>query len=331
MSLVSLADEISVPSFEFFESKVSRLQDRALMFKKARHFFEKRGVLEVDCPILSAQASVDTHIDLIVALYQGKEKRYLHSSPETGMKRLLAEGIGDIYQLSHVFRDGEWSSKHNPEFTMAEWYRLGFSLDQMIEETIEFIRLFVGELPYHVIHYRDVFLQETGIDYVTTNEQELFSYIQEQQIPFYPTVLEEGRDALLNLILGSKVEPKLGQDELCVLAYYPASQAALARKIWRESEQVAERFEVYYQGIELANGFHELTDAYEQRRRFHESNESRLAHGKESLPADENFLKALEKGLPDCCGVAVGFDRLMMLRQGQKQIKDVLTWGWGEV
>ena len=118
------------------------------MFKIARDFFDERGVLEVDCPILSAQASVDTHIDLIVALYQGKEKHYMHSSPEMGMKRLLAEGIGDIYQLSHVFRDGEWSSKHNPEFTMAEWYRLGFSFEQMIEETILFIRLFLGLLPF---------------------------------------------------------------------------------------------------------------------------------------------------------------------------------------
>lgn len=323
---MSLASQANLPSS--FTSKVARLQDRALMFKIARDFFDERGVLEVDCPILSAQASVDTHIDLIVALYQGKEKHYMHSSPEMGMKRLLAEGIGDIYQLSHVFRDGEWSSKHNPEFTMAEWYRLGFSFEQMIEETILFIRLFLGLLPFHIVSYRDIFLQETGIDYVTASEQDLFNYIQNQSIPFYPSILEEGKDALLNLILGSQVEPKLGKNELCVLAYYPASQAALARKRWHGSERVAERFEVYYQGLELANGFHELTDAYEQRQRFYEANESRLALGKETLPPDENFLQALEKGLPGCCGVAVGFDRLMMIRQGQKEISNVLVWGW---
>ena len=325
MSLVSLADSTSAP---VFTTKVARLQNRASMLKTARHFFDERGVLEVDCPILSAQTVVDTHIDLMVAFYQGNEKRYLHSSPETGMKRLLAEGMGDIYQLSHVFRDGEWSDKHNPEFTMVEWYRLGFSLEQMIEETIQFIRLFVGQLPYRIVSYRDVFLQETGIDYVEASEENLLSYIQNQQIPFYSSILKEGKDALLNLILGSKVEPKLGQDELCVLAYYPASQAALARKRLHGSEQVAERFEVYCQGIELANGFHELTDAHEQRQRFHESNESRLVLGKKRLPPDENFLHALEKGLPDCCGVAVGFDRLMMLHQKQKQIADVLAWGW---
>ncbi len=311
-----------------FDSQVARLQDRALMLKTARAFFEERAVLEVDCPILTAQASVDAHIDLIVALYQGVEKHYMHSSPEYGMKRLLAEGMGDIYQLSHVFRDGEHSVKHNPEFMMAEWYRLGFSLEQMIEETVDFARLFVGPLPYQIVNYRDIFLQETGIDYVTATEQDLFAYIQAYHIPFYPSVQEEGKDALLNLILGSKIEPKLGQEELCVLAYYPASQAALAQKRWHQDEQVAERFELYYQGVELANGYHELANAEEQRQRFEEANALRLALGKETLPPDEHFLKALGKGLPDCCGVAVGFDRLMMLRQEQKEIAHVLTWGW---
>jgi lysyl-tRNA synthetase class 2 len=300
------------------------------MLKTARQFFDERGVLEVDCPILSARAAIDTHIDLIAALYRGKEKHYMHSSPEMGMKRLLADGIGDIYQLSHVFRDGEWSTKHNPEFTMAEWYRLGFNFENMIEETIQFIHLFLGQLPYRIVNYRDIFLQKTGIDYVTVSEQELLSYIQKQNIPFYSTILQEGKDALLNLILGSQIEPELGENELFVLAYYPSSQAALARKRWHGSEQVAERFEVYFHGMELANGFHELTDAQEQSQRFNEANIERLALGKETLPPDENFLKALEKGLPECCGVAVGFDRLMMLRQGRNDIADVIPWGWKE-
>lgn len=324
--LVSLNNCLSPASF--FTSKVACLQDRALMLKAARHFFDQQAILEVDCPILSAYASVDAHIDLISALYQDKEKRYLHSSPEFGMKRLLVEGMGDIYQLSHVFRDGELSPKHNPEFTMAEWYRLGFSLEQMIEETIQFIRLFLGVLPYHVVNYREIFQQVTGIDYVIASEQDLFDYIQQQAIAFYPCVFKEGKDALLNLILGSIVEPQLGREQLCVLAYYPASQSALACKRWHGIEQVAERFEVYYQGVELANGYHELTHAQEQRERFEESNALRLTLGKKELPLDENFLHSLEKGLPDCCGVAVGFDRLMMLRQKHQQIADVLPWGW---
>lgn len=312
-----------------FKTKMARLQDRAMMFKKARNFFDQRQVLEVDCPILSTQASIDTHIDLIKAVYSSKEECYMHSSAEFGMKRLIADGIGDIYQLSHVFRDGELSARHNPEFTMAEWYRLGFSLEEMMEETIEFIRLFLGDLPYHVVSYRDIFLKTTGIDYVSAKSEDLFQYIQQHNIPFYSTVFEEGKDALLNLILGSQIESKLGQGKLTILAYYPSSQAALAQKRWiEEEEEVAERFEVYYQGIELANGYHELTNAGEQRSRFEEANVLRKGLNKAQLPLDENFLKALEKGLPDCCGVAVGFDRLMMLRQQQADIADVMTWGW---
>lgn len=298
------------------------------MFRGVRHFFEQRGVMEVDCPILSQKASVDAHIDLISACYHGKTPCYLHSSPEYGMKRLISENIGDIYQLSHVFRDGELSPKHNPEFTMAEWYRLGFTLQQMMEETVQFIRLFLGELPYQIVNYRDIFLQMTGIDYLTSSNETLLNYIIAHQIPYYASVLDEGKDALLNLILGSQVEPQLGLGQLCVLAYYPASQAALAMKQWHGSEEVAERFEVYYQGVELANGYHELTNAKEQRQRFEEANAFRISLGKNSLPIDDNFLSALEKGLPDCCGVAVGFDRLMMLRQKQKEIANVLAWGW---
>lgn len=319
------------PSTASYDTKKGRLEDRAVMLKSARDFFYARDVVEVDCPILSKEASVDAHIDLITALHKGEETCYMHSSPEYGMKRLLADGMGDIYQLSHVFRDGEWSPKHNPEFMMAEWYRLGFSLEQMMEETIEFIRLFIGPLPYHIVNYRTIFLDETGIDYLTATEDELFAYIQAREIPFYSSVQEEGKDALLNLILGSEIEPKLGTKELCVLAYYPASQAALACKRWHGEEQVAERFEVYYRGVELANGYHELTDAAEQRQRFEESNAFRESLGKNRLPPDERFLEALAKGLPDCSGVAVGFDRLMMLRQKQNDISKVIPWGWNEV
>lgn len=311
-----------------FNSKIARLRDRSSMLKEARQFFEQREVLEVDCPLLTAKASVDVHIDLIPAIYQDQETRYLHSSPEYGMKRLLAEGMGDIYQLAHVFRDGEWSLKHNPEFMMTEWYRLGFSLEAMIEETIDFIRLFIGALPYTIISYRDLFKRDAGIDYLTSTPDELFNYIKESNLSFFPSVLEEGKDALLNLILASKIEPQLGQNELTVLAYYPASQAALAQKRWHGPEPVAERFEIYYQGIELANGYHELVNAKEQEERFAEANQIRAALGKTPLPIDELFLAALEKGLPDCCGVAVGFDRLMMLRQQQQDIAHVISWSW---
>jgi len=297
------------------------------MLAKARSFFHKRSVLEVDCPLITSAASVDAHIDLIPTLH-GSETRYLHSSPEYGMKRLLSEGIGDIYQLAHVFRQGECSVKHNPEFTMAEWYRIGFSFEEMMEETLDFVRLFVGDLPGHVISYRDAIQRYTGIDYLHASEDDLVHYLEEHHLPIYPGAKDEGKNALLNLLLGMCVEPHLGQDQLCALAYYPSSQAALAQTRMHGDEPVAERFEVYYRGIELANGYHELADASEQRARLMEANEHRKELGKEGLPIDEHFLKALQKGLPDCCGVAVGFDRLMMLRHGRDNIADVIPFGW---
>lgn len=300
------------------------------MFAKVRQFFLERRILEVDCPIISAKASVDAHIDLIPATYASKETRYMHSSPEYGMKRLLSEGIGDIYQLSHVFRDGEFGQKHNPEFMMAEWYRQGISFEMMIQETCDFVRLFVGDLPHEVLSYREVFRRYAGIDYFSLTEKELLCFLKEKSVPFYPGIEEEEKDALLNLILGTLIEPHLGQDSLFVLAHYPASQAALARTCVKEQEQVAERFEIYYRGIELANGYHELTDVEEQEKRFISANAQRQKLGKTSLPIDDNFLKALRQGLPDACGVAVGFDRLMMLRHHKKHLKDVIPFDWSE-
>lgn len=310
-------------------AKISRLRDRAEMLDKARRFFQERQVREVDTPLISASASVDLHIDLIPCLDVLGKRRYLHSSPEYGMKRLLADGIGDIYQLSHVFRQGELSLKHNPEFMMAEWYRCGFSFSQMIEETLDFIRLFLGPLSSSTLSYRAAIQQKTGIDYLTATCESLLNYLHANQIPLYEGILEEGKDALLNQVLGTFVEPSLGQQDLCVLAYYPATQAALAKTVTLETgEQVAERFEIYYQGVELANGYHELACHTEQKQRFEEANAGRLKLKKEELPIDHHFLKALEKGLPDCCGVAVGFDRLMMLRQKVSNISDVIPFDW---
>lgn len=306
--------------------KIKTLRDRAHMLSEARSFFSSRNILEVDCPLITKEASVDAHIDLI-PIVDGNGYRYLHSSPEYGMKRLLAEGIGDIYQLAHVFRKGEYSRKHNPEFTMAEWYRLGISFEQMMEETVDFVRLFLGKLPMRIMSYREVFQNYLGIDYLKASEKELYAYLVQKGITPYDGIEDEGKDALLNLLLGTLVEPLLGKNELLVLAYYPSTQAALAKTLFREEEKVAERFEIYYNGVELANGYHELADAKEQRARLQEANAFRLQLGKDPLPIDEKFLAALEKGLPECCGVAVGFDRLMMLRHGCS-IDGVIPFDW---
>lgn len=303
------------------------LRDRAAMFAKARAFFHDRAILEVDCPLITKGACVDAHIDLI-PVEAADGTRYLHSSPEYGMKRLIAEGLGNIYQLNHVFRQGEESPKHNPEFAMAEWYRLDLDFLAMIEETLDFIRLFLGDLPSSLITYRGAFQRYVDIDYVAASCKELKELLISRGCAPYQGIEEEGKDALLNLILGSFIEPHLGKDELCVLAYYPSSQAALAKTVVVEGEAVAERFEIYYKGMELANGYHELTCEREQRRRLEEANRERKSLGKSMLPIDEHFLAALSKGLPACCGVAVGIDRLMMLRHGAKEIGEVMPFGW---
>lgn len=277
---------------------LSVIKDRGEMLEKARLFFKERSILEVDTPLLTPLPSLDTHIDLIETSDIGK-KGYLISSPEYSMKRLLAEGSGDIYQLSHVFRAGESGRRHSPEFLMAEWYRVGFTFDQMIEETADFISLFLGPLPRRKISYREALLQCAKIDPIGHDDEEL------------------------NRLLAFEVEPKLGKGELTILTHYPASQAALAKQTVIDDYAVAERFEIYYEGIELCNGYNELSDSKEQRLRFEEANCQRSALGKEPYPIDEALLLALER-LPPCCGVAVGVDRLMMLRHGKTHIDQIL-------
>lgn len=292
------------------------------MLARARSFFAEKDVLEVDCPALSIAAPIDTHIDVMQVSFQDKIIGYLHTSPEYGMKQLLSEKCGDIYQMSHVFRAGETSPLHNPEFTMVEWYRLSLSFEEMIEETLDFIRLFLGPLPSRALSYRETLLQFAQIDYLHAKEQELFACLQKHNLGLTPASKQWDKDTLLQCLVSFLVEPHLGKDELFVLYDFPASQAALA-----ETEgDSAKRFEIYYKGIELANGYKELLDANEQRKRLLASNAKRVELGKEILPIDEAFLKALEKGLPPCCGVAVGFDRLLMLRLGKKEIREVLPF-----
>jgi len=308
------------------KERIAILRDRGACFAKARRFFAEREVLEVDCPILSVTADVAAHIDLISALYNQQERCYLHPSAEYGMKCLLSEGIGDIYQLSHVFRDGENGRHHNPEFTMVEWYRLNLRFVALIEETFDFIELFLGNKPRRILSYREAFQHYAGFDYVHISKEKLLAYIRENEILAPKGVELEEKDTLLTLILSSTIEKQLGKGEFCALAWYPATQAALAQTTKRGDEDVAERFEIYYEGIELCNGFNELTDPVEQRKRIEESNAKRVALGKEALPVNHDFLAALERGLPPSCGVAVGFDRLMMLRHKTNTLSHVIPF-----
>lgn len=312
------------------QNKTAHLLDRAHMLSACRAFFEKRKLVEVDCPMATSAASVDLHIDLFQMT--GKSGvRYLHTSPEYAMKRLLAQGMGDIYQLGHVFRDEEHGIRHNPEFMMAEWYRTSFTFEAMIEETADFVRLFLGNQPLKTLTYRQALLNYAGIDYVTADENAICACLEKHGHPPSQTFIDDGKDALLNLLLALVVEPHFEKEGLLALTEYPSSQAALARTRMQDGALVAERFELYCGGLELANGYHELTDPQEQKIRFETANRQREQAGKPSLPIDAHFLDALNHGLPDCCGVAVGFDRLMMLRSATANIRDVLPFAWEEI
>ena len=311
------------------ESKRQMLKDRALFLQKARSFFIERDFLEVDTPLLSTSAPIDEHID-IMTVSTGSHPGYLHSSPEYAMKRLLSLGVGDIFQLSHVFRKGEIGALHNPEFTLVEWYRVNKSFPSFIEESVAFIRLFLGPLPFRLLTYREAFLQFAEIDYLSASLPDLFSAAQKHGVHLSSTTSLD-KEGLLHLLMGFVIEPNLGKEEIVVLTDYPASQAALAVTEQKGEEIVAKRFEIYYQGIELANGYLELSDAIEQEKRFIEALTKRRQAGKEDLPIDRHLLQALQKGFPPCCGVAAGFDRLFLLQQKATTLQEVLPFAWEEL
>jgi len=303
------------------------LQDRAEMFRAVRAFFHERGVLEVDCPLLSHHAPIDAYIDLFSVDFGKGKQGYLHSSPEYGMKRLLAQGIGPIYQLSHVYRKGEAGKKHNPEFTLVEWYRPRFSFEAFLNEVVDLIALFLGPLSYSLITYHHAFETYVGIDSRKAIGRDLKQKIEELGIQPPQT---DDREELLNILWGCAIEPHFGKEELTVVTDFPKSQAMLAQTHEVNGEEVARRFEVSFGQMELANGYHELRDPIEQKRRLIEANETRKRLGKEVLPIDPFFLESLESGLPDTYGIAVGLDRLMMLRHQVDEIAAVLPFSWNE-
>lgn len=307
------------------EPTVNLLRDRAKMLQKARQFFSERNILEVDCCALRPRAAIDANIDVINASVSDQETGYLHTSPEYAMKRLLSAKIGDIYFLGHVFRKGDIGPFHNPEFTMAEWYRTEISFADLIEETCAFLFLFIPPLPIRTISYRDAFTQYVGIDYSKASLPELQQKARALSAHDSPNW---NRDTYIHFLLSHAIEPRLGQGELTVFTDYPPHEAALAQVIEKQGELVAERFEIYCNGIELANGYHELGDAEELRRRFQHENALRASRGKEPYLLDEPFLVSMETYFPECCGVSVGIDRALMVRHQTKTIKEVLPFAW---
>jgi len=302
---------------------------RAHLYQLIRHFFAERHVLEVETPILSGAGNTDPNIESFTATFSGHvdagaRERWLRTSPEHPLKRLLAAGVGDCYELGRVFRNSEAGGRHNPEFSMLEWYRVGWDHRRLMGETIELVEAALAMLGRRaevlIESYRQLFLDELGIDPLHAPIDALRAVLAEYDID--PDDL--CRDDWLDLLITHKLQPSFPRDRITVIHDYPATQCALA-KVRPGEPPLAERFELYLGPHELANGYHELNDAAEQRGRFERDNALRRARGLREVPIDEALLKVLD-ALPDCAGVAMGVERLLMCLAGTDAIADVLAF-----
>lgn len=305
------------------------LRRRAQLLDHVRDFFRARGVLEVETP-LAVSATV-TDVQIASLRLAGEPLRYLHTSPEYAMKRLLAAGSGDIFQVCKVFRANERSRLHNPEFTMVEWYRLGMGLDALMAETAALVGELLATgpgrfLPVELVSYADAFQRELGCDPLSASLDLLAGLVHEHGLAA-GSVAGATRDDLLDFLVATAVGPQLGRGTLTCLHHYPATQAALAQ-LDAGDPRTALRFELYAEGVELANGFVELGNAAEQRARFDADRAERARRGLPQPAIDESLLAALQAGLPPCAGVALGFDRVVMLALGEKSIDAALTFPW---
>jgi len=310
-------------------AEIEALQLRANLYAHIRNFFAKRKVLEVETPVLSAAGNTDPNIESFQLQFQGPSAagpgiRWLRTSPEYALKRLLASGVGDCYELGRVFRNGEAGKRHNPEFTMLEWYRCGFSLHQLMDECAELVKdaLHLAGRPATIrdVSFRQLYQESFGFDPMTADEGELRAPLVVYGID--PAGLT--RDDWLDLLMSHLIQPSIPGNRVLMVYDYPASQSALAR-IRPGDVPVAERFELFAGPLELANGFHELNDAGEQRERFGRDLGQRQRRASIQPPVDERLLAALPK-LPDCSGVALGIDRLLMAMSGSDKISDVVAF-----
>lgn len=296
------------------------LQLRAGLYRQIREFFQQRDVLEVETPLLGLAASTDVHL----ASVRAGDNRYLQTSPEFAMKRLLAAGSGAIFQICKAFRAGEAGRRHNPEFSMLEWYRPGFDHFRLMDEVAELVGSILGISRVRRVSYREAFSDALMIDphYVADTALVELAY---QHCGY--RCEDEDRDTLLDLLMSQVVEPRLGRNELTFVYDYPASQCALARvSSDAEGAEVAQRFELYVEGVELANGYLELSDALVQQQRFEADIAERQRRGLPIVPQDQRLVAALQAGLPDCAGVALGLDRLLMLKMGVASIREVIAF-----
>ncbi|MEZ2417547.1 EF-P lysine aminoacylase EpmA [Luteibacter sp. RCC_6_2] len=312
---------------------LKNLRLRAETYAQIRAFFASREVLEVETPILSAAGNTDPNIQSFRTRFSGHvdagaPERWLRTSPEFPLKRLLAAGLGDCYELGRVFRDGEAGGRHNPEFTMLEWYRVGWDEAKLAREVFDLLErvLVQAGRTFDVVEttYRGLFGDALGIDPLTDPLERLQAPLASSGID--PEGLE--RDDWLDLLMTHKIQPAFPRDRITVVSDYPASQCALAR-IREDDPPVAKRFEAYVGPYEVANGYHELNDPAEQRARFQRDNAKRRARGLDEVPIDENLLAVLGR-MPDCAGVALGVERLLMVLARTDAIADVLAFPFSE-
>lgn len=313
-------------------AQVDTLRLRARLYATIRAFFAERDVMEVETPMLSVAGNTDPNIRSFSLEFSGRtdgapRTRWLRTSPEFALKRLLAAGVGDCYELGRVFRDGEAGGRHNPEFAMLEWYRVGWDHRRLIDETVALVQAALALVGRSArvarVAYRDLYRDALGVDPFRDDEATLRAALGDVRID--PEGLT--RDDWLDLLMTHRLQPAFGDDEIRVVVDYPASQCALANiRDDGDGHAVAERFELYLGPLELANGYHELTDADEQRARFERDHAVRRSRGEPLPPIDEALLAALRRGLPACAGVALGVDRLLMAMGGCARIADVLAF-----
>ena len=308
-------------------ASIKNLLTRAKLIEEIRRFFTDRGLLEVETPVLSEFGVTDVHLatfstEFISPFGDLSKTLWLSTSPEYHMKRLVAAGSGPIFQIGKVFRNEEAGTYHNPEFTMLEWYRPHFDMYRLINEVDDLLQQILDCKPADSLSYQFVFQEYVGVDPLSATRAELLEIARMHHLMADDN---EERDTLLQFLFSAVVEPQIGQEAPVVVYHFPASQAALAQ-ISSEDLRVAERFEFYYKGLELANGFHELSDAREQLRRFQQDNLQREKMGLPARAIDTRLLSALQAGIPNCSGVALGVDRLLMIAMGAEHIKEVISF-----
>jgi lysyl-tRNA synthetase class 2 len=304
-------------------ASIQVLKSRAQIIARIREFFLQRDVLEVETPLLSHGTVTDPYVYGIPVI-SDKKILFLQTSPEYAMKRLLAAGSGSIFQISKAFRQDDNGKLHNPEFTMLEWYRVGFDHHQLMDEMDALLQLILQCEIAERVTCKELYEKYAGVNPHAATVDEL-SRCANEKIQLAAEISD--RNTWLELLFMHCIAPNIGHDRPLFLYDFPVSQAALA-KIRNEKPPVASRFEVYFKGIELANGFHELSDAKEQRNRFEKDLALRAHQGLSKVPIDENFLAALQQGLPDCAGVALGVDRLVMLALGKKSLAEVISFSF---